>query len=141
MADYSITLTLPEGLYTQLEAQAQTETRSIHDLVVETLVRHTAPPIASDLPLELQAELKAMAALSASALWTIAESTMNPDKVALYDLLLERQQDGALTIEGRDLLEQLREEADFLMVRKAHAYALLKSKGHKLPTLHELRTV
>lgn len=140
MADYSITLTLPEGLYSQLEAQAQTETRSIHDLVVETLVRHTAPPIASDLPLELQAELNAMTALSDSALWTIAESTMNSDKVALYDLLLERQQDGALTIEGRDLLEQLREEADFLMVRKAHAYALLKSKGHKLPTLHELRT-
>ncbi len=35
---------------------------------------------------------------------------------------------------------QLREESERLMLRKAHAYALLKSRGHQLPTLKELRT-
>ena len=37
---------------------------------------------------------------------------MNPDKVALYDVLLERLQDHTLTPEGREWLARLREEAD-----------------------------
>ena len=38
-----------------------------------------------------------------------------------------------------DGLDTLRDEADALMLRKAQAYALLKSRGYKLPTLDELR--
>lgn len=96
--------------------------------------------VESDLPVALQIEFKAMEALSDSALWAIAESVMNPDKVVLYDVLLERHQENTLTAEGRELLAQLREESDFLMLRKAHAYALLQSRGHQLPTLQELHT-
>ena len=139
MSVYPITLNLPEALYQRLVAKAQTETRTIHDLLVETLVSSTPPTVESDLPLALQIELKAMEALSDSALWAIAESMMNSDKVALYDVLLDRHQAGTLTAEGQELLTQLREESDCLMVRKAHAYALLKSRGHQLPTLQELR--
>ncbi len=78
-----------------------------------------------------------MSRLSDSSLWNIAGGTMNPDKVALYDVLLERLQDHTLTPEGREWLARLREEADTLMLCKAHAYALLKSRGHALPPLHE----
>jgi hypothetical protein len=139
MSIYPITLNLPEMLYQWLAARAQSETRTINDLVVETLVSSAPPTIESDLPIALQLEMKAMEVLSDSALWAIAESVMNPDKIAFYDLLLERHQEGTLTTEGRELLNQLREESDFLMVRKAHAYALLQSRGHQLPTLYELR--
>jgi hypothetical protein len=52
--------------------------------------------------------------------------------------MIERQNDGSLTTQGRNLLAQLREESDALMVRKAQAYALLHSRGHTLPTLNEL---
>ena len=54
---------------------------------------------------------------------------MNPDKVVLYDVLLERHQAGSLTPEGREELTRLREAADALMLRKAHAYALLQRAG------------
>ena len=80
-----------------------------------------------------------MSQLSDDALWAIAGSTANEDKQALYDLLIERQHAGTLTAEGRRMLTQLRDEADALMVRKAHAYALLQSRGHTLPALDELR--
>jgi len=60
-------------------------------------------------------------------------------KIALYDLLLERRQSGALTPEGQAWLHTLRNEADGLMLRKAQAYALLKSRGHRLPSLDQLR--
>ncbi len=133
MFSLTVTLDLPEQLYEHLAAQAQVADRPLSAVVVETLARNTPLAIEEDLPLTLQRELKAMDALSDEVLWTIAQSTMNPDKVALYDLLLERQQDGDLTLEGHELLNRLRHEADALMLRKAHAYALLKSRGHSFP--------
>ncbi len=81
-----------------------------------------------------------MTHLSDEALWAIAGSVANEDKQALYDLLIERQNSGSLTAEGRHMLTQLREDGDALMVRKAHAYALLHSRGYTLPTIDELHT-
>jgi plasmid stability protein len=134
----TITVTLPEDVYTQLEARAQTATRSVEDVVRETLVRSLPPAPEPDLSPAIQAELNAMEQLSDEALWAIAHSTANDDKIALYDVLIERQQTHTLTAEGRHLLTQLRDEADALMLRKAHAYVLLQSRGYALPSLDEL---
>ncbi len=136
MSSRTITLDLPDQLYEQLTTQAQAAARTLSDVVVETLVRNSPPSVEENLSLGLQRELKALEDLSDEALWTIAQSAMNLDKVALYDVLLERQQDGDLTLEGQALLDRLHNEADELMLRKAHAYALLKSRGHVLPTRH-----
>ena len=134
----SITVTLPEDLYDQLEAQARTAARSVDEMVGQALARSLPPSPEPDLPPAVQAELHAMEHLSDEALWAIARSTANDDKIALYDLLIERQNAGTLTVEGRRLLTELRDEADALMLRKAHAYALLQSRGYTLPTLDEL---
>ena len=134
----TITVTVPEDVYTQLEAQARSSARSVDDVAAQTLTRGLPPAPERDLPQALQAELSAMEHLSDEALWAIARSTANDDKIALYDLLIERQCSGTLTTEGRKVLTQLREEADALMVRKAQAYAILHSRGYTLPTLDEL---
>ena len=134
----TITVTVPEDIYTQLEAQARSSARSVDDVVAQTLTRGLPPAPERDLPVAIQAELSAMEHLSDEALWAIARSTANDDKIALYDLLIERQRSGSLTTEGRKVLTQLREEADALMVRKAQAYAILDSRGYTLPTLDEL---
>jgi hypothetical protein len=134
----TITVTLPEDVYAKLEAQARSMARSVDDLVTQTLAGALPPPPEPDLPPSVQVELQAMEQLSDDALWAIARSTANEDKLALYDLLIERQDSGALTTEGGRVLAQLREEADALMVRKVHAYALLHSRGYALPTLDEL---
>jgi hypothetical protein len=134
----TITVTLPEDVYTQLEARARSNARSMDDVVAQTLALGLPPSPERDLPAAIQAELHAMEHLSDEALWAVARSTANDDKIALYDLLIERQQSGLLTTEGRKVLTQLREEADALMVRKAHAYAILQSRGYTLPTLDEL---
>lgn len=44
--------------------------------------------------------------------------------------LLDRNADGLLTPAEHDELERLREEADRFMLRKAHAAALLRWRGH-----------
>lgn len=138
MSVRTVTLKLPEHLYERLETKARAATSSVDEIVVQALARSLPPLVEKDLPQPLQAELEAMDHLSDEALWQIAESTMNRDKVALYDVLLERHQAGTLTPEGQEWLTRLREEAEVLMLRKAHAYALLQSRGHKLPTVEEL---
>jgi hypothetical protein len=139
MSAQTHTVTVSDSLYQQLHRQAQKTQRSIEDLVEQTLQRHLPPSLENDLPIEIQAELKALEDLSDDALWQIADSKMNPDKVAMYDALLERQKAGTLTPEGLAWLKKLRQEAEALMLRKARAYVLLKNRGHQLPTLEELK--
>lgn len=138
MSVRTVVVDVPDNLYEQLESQAQATDRSVDEVVVQALTRSLPPPVESDLPPAVRAELQGMAHLSDEALWQIAQSTMNQDKVALYDVLLARHQAGVLTTEGREWLTRLRDEADALMLRKAHAYALLQSRGHELPSLEEL---
>lgn len=140
MAIRTITVTVPEDVYSQLEAQAHTTARTVDDLVTQSLAHVLPPEAEAELPPSLRTELAAMAHLSDEALWAIAGSTANQDKQALYDLLIERQNSGSLTAEGRHMLARLREEMDALMVRKAHAYTLLHGRGYTLPTLDELHT-
>lgn len=131
-------ITVSDSLYRRLKQQAKTTRSSVDDVAHQTLERFLPPEVEADLPPELQAELDAMSQLSDDALWQIAESAMNPDKVALYDVMLERLQTNQLTTEGRTLLDQLRTESQALTLRKAHAYALLQSRGHTLPSLDDL---
>lgn len=139
MSARTVVLTVPENLYERLEAQAQLADQPVDKLVLQNLSRNLPPTVEEDLPQARRAELAAMAYLSDDALWPIAQSNMNRDKVALYDVLLDRQATGDLTHEGRQWLTQLRDEEEAFMLRKAHAYALLKSRGHELPSLTELR--
>lgn len=134
----SHSVVIPEALYQQIRQQAEGAKLSVDAFVQRTMARNLPPSVEDDLPVDVQTELRAMAQLSDTVLWQIAESRMNLDKVALYDLMLERLHAERLTSEGRALLAQLREEADLLQLRKAHAYALLKSRGHELPSLEVL---
>jgi hypothetical protein len=131
-------ITVSDSLYRRLQKQARVMKASVNDVARQTLERYLPPPVESDLPSELHAELEAMAHLSDDALWQIAESKMNSDKVALYDVMLERLQKNRLTAEGQRLLDQLRNDAQILTLRKAHAYALLQSRGYTLPSLADL---
>lgn len=134
----TLTLTLPDSLYRHIETKARASQSSVDDYVLDTLQRQSPPPVEDDLPDDLQAELRAMEALSDEALWAIARSKMNEDKLALYEVLLERNRANSLTVEGREMLTSLGEGADHLMVRKSQAFALLQSRGHQLPSLEEL---
>lgn len=132
------TIEVPEELYTQLEQRAHAAAQSVGAVVIRTLASSLPPAPEPDLPQAVQDELAAMEHLSDEALWAIARSTMNSDSLALYDLLRERKEEGSLTPEGQQWLARLTQDADALALRKAHAYTLLKSRGHQLPTLAEL---
>jgi hypothetical protein len=78
--------------------------------------------------------------LSDEMLWQIARGEMSADRVTAYEALLARNQRGELDDADRVRLSTLREEADLLKLRRSFAFALLKWRGQRIPTLSELQS-
>jgi hypothetical protein len=131
----TITVTIPEMLFLQLEAAARSSAQSLDAVVAHSLERTIPPHLAALLPAGLRAELDAMEQLSDEALRAIALSMAPAERGAQMDDLIALKQSGAITSEQQAQLSGLSAESEALMVRKAHAFALLKSRGHTPPTL------
>jgi hypothetical protein len=87
------------------------------------------PPAWEDVPPEYQSDLAEMDRLSDDELWQIVRLQQSATEVAPYDKLLARNQAGPLTDTERMELQDLRGAAERLMLRKAHAVALLRWRG------------
>ena len=101
-------------------------------------IRINAPPAIDYAPLELQGELIAMQELTIEELLTIAQSQIPESQQELHFQLLEKNQNNQLSESDRLLLKSLRVSADYLMLKKAYAYALLKWQGFSLPDFEQL---
>lgn len=97
-----------------------------------------ALPAVNYAPLELQAELIAMQKLTIKDLLTIGQSQVTESQQELHLQLLEKNQNNQLSESDRLLLRSLRVSADYLILKKAYAYALLKWKGYSLPDFEQL---
>ncbi|MFM6859728.1 MAG: hypothetical protein ACKPKG_03585 [Dolichospermum sp.] len=97
-----------------------------------------APPAVDYAPLELQGELIAMQELTIEELLTIAQNQIPESQQELHFQLLEKNQNNQLSESDRLLLKSLRVSADYLMLKKAYAYALLKWQGFSLPDFEQL---
>jgi hypothetical protein len=131
---YTLTLTVSEEVYTQLEAVARMTTRAVEEVAAHLVSRAVSPLVQVDLPSLAQTVLGDLDALDTPALWAIVRSRANADKIALYDLLMARRSAGHLTPDGERLLEDLSTEADALMLRVAYAYGLLQQRGQTAST-------
>ncbi|MBE9198660.1 MULTISPECIES: hypothetical protein [unclassified Nodularia (in: cyanobacteria)] len=96
------------------------------------------PPGVDYAPLELQGELIAMQQLMIEELLPIAQSKITESQQELHLQLLEKNQNNQLNDSDRLLLKSLRVSADYLMLKKAYAYALLQWKGYSLPDFEQL---
>ncbi|BAZ84771.1 hypothetical protein [Dolichospermum compactum] len=101
-------------------------------------IQINAPPAVDYAPLELQGELIAMQELTIEDLLNIAQSQIPEIQQELHFQLLEKNQNNQLSESDRLLLKSLRVSADYLMLKKAYAYALLKWKGYSLPDFEQL---
>ncbi|OBQ34366.1 MAG: hypothetical protein AN487_18340 [Anabaena sp. CRKS33] len=101
-------------------------------------IQINAPPAVDYAPLELQGELIAMQELTIEELLTIAQSQIPESQQELHFQLLEKNQNNQLSESDRLLLKSLRVSADYLMLKKAYAYGLLKWKGFSLPHFEQL---
>ena len=130
MNTQEVTLPLPEALYLRLKQTAQATRQSLTDVLLHT-VQVGSPPSWEDSPAAFQADLAALDRLDDEALWRTARSRRTD--TGRMEELLEKNANDQLTQAERAELTQLRTEADGLMLRKAHAAALLRWRGHTLP--------
>jgi hypothetical protein len=91
------------------------------------------PPSWEDVPAAFQADLAALDRLDDEALWRTARSRRTETDTGRMGELLEKNANDQLTEAERAELTYLRTKADGLMLRKAHAAALLRWRGHTLP--------
>ena len=91
------------------------------------------------LPLGLQAELAAFRHLSDDVLWLIARSTLSEAERKELAALNANAKVRPLPLEEDARSDVLVDKYDYVMVRRAEAAALLRSRGHDLSDLFSVR--
>jgi len=138
MTTRTITLRLPESLYTRLQQAARATHRSLDDVLLHA-VEVGSPPRWDDAPAEFQADLAVLDRLDDETLWRIARSRQTEADMERYQELLDKNANGTLSGEERDELVRLRVESDRFMLCKAHAAALLRWRGYQVPPAEALQ--
>jgi hypothetical protein len=77
--------------------------------------------------------------LEDEALWRIARAHQSSSDMVRYQELLDLKAETGLSQDEDVELDQLRLAADRFMLRKAHAVALLRWRGHTIPPAHKLQ--
>lgn len=137
MTTQDVLVPLPENLYLRLQQVAQATQQSFTDVLLHA-VEVGSPPNWEEAPAEFQADLASLDRLNDEALWQIARSRRTEADMVRHQELLDKNAAGTLTAVERNELTRLRTEADRFMLRKGHAAALLRWRGHKLPPADKL---
>jgi hypothetical protein len=137
MTNQSVTIELPELVLRQLARTAESLHQPIELLIAQSVLSNL-PPSIETAPLELQSELLVMQGLDDDALRKIAQSVVDPILFQRHEELLAGNEAGQLTVAEQQELVELRRGADQLMLRKAHAWKMLRWRGQRIPSLAEL---
>lgn len=137
MITHTVTFQVPENLYLRLKQAAQATKQSFDDVVLHAM-QVGSPPAWDDVPSEFQADVAALDRRDDSALWRILRQKMGHTEAEKYQELLDKNAEGTLSREEARALEGLRFGADRLMLQKAQAAALLRWRGHRVPSSEKL---
>lgn len=135
----TVTLHLPEEMLQRYRRGAAVAQKVLEEFIVDRL-EEAVPPLADDLPSPLHEELKALESLDDESLWKVAQSQLPPEHQSLYTRLLAKNSRGTITPREKETLDTLGEEARRLTLKKAHAYMLLKWRGHAIPSREALQS-
>jgi hypothetical protein len=136
MSGRTVTVTLPEALYERIRETATASSLSFDEVLAQSLAL-SLPALERELSPNLRSELAALALLSDAELRSIADSAMDDAGQDRLEDLAELQKQRPLSAAEHSVLDQLMQEAQRIMLRKAEAYRLLAHRGHAvfdLPT-------
>lgn len=126
------TVHVPDTLYQRLRRTADATHTSL-DAVVERALAVGLPPDVDDVSEEFRDGLRALEALPDEDLWAVWRSAVDEASATRHHELLERHATGTLTPAERQELDSLRDRADGVLLRRAHAAALLRWRGYVVP--------
>ena len=134
----TVTLQLPDETLQRYRRGATAARKLLEEFLIERLIE-AVPPLADDLPSPLHEELKALEQFDDDALWQVARSQLSPARQCQYSRLLAKNSQGTITAREKEILHVLGEQARLLTLKTAHAYMLLKWRGHRVPSPEELQ--
>jgi hypothetical protein len=138
MATQELILELPDSLFQQLAKVAKWTQQSIESLAIQS-ISSNLPPTVENAPLEMQASLQNLQNLSIEELLKIAISQIPTTQQQRHLTLLERHQEtDSMAPSLRQELRELGQAADQLMLKKTYAWAILRWRGYRIPSLEEL---
>jgi hypothetical protein len=140
MTTRTVTLQLPENVYTRLQQTARATHRPLDEVLLHAM-QVGSPPWWDDAPAEFQADLAALDRLDDESLWQIARRRLTDADIERYQELLDKNANGVLSADERDELVKLRVEFDRFMLCKAQAVALLRWRGYQVPPAEALSDV
>jgi hypothetical protein len=132
MSRSPLTLRLPDEIYEHVRRAAKGMKQPMENALVRIV--QAATPSLTKVPAEYRAELEAMEDLGDEDLQIIAKSRLSMPQQRRLKLLLDKNQQGHLTIAERQALIGLRADADRLMIHRSYAYLLLKYRGRQVPS-------
>ena len=124
----TITIQIPEIIYTRLASTAKATHRPLEEVILRALLRGS-PPTWDDIPSEFQAEVAALDKLDDDSLWLWARASKTTQDMERYNILLEGNSNGTLSEEEHLELMVLRHEMDAFILCKAQAAVLLRWRG------------
>ena len=136
----SITVQLPTEALQRLRRGAGAAGKPLEEFLADRLL-DAVPPLPENIPASLREELDALEQLDETALREVAESRVPTARQRLYSRLLAKNAAGTLAAGEREKLAALGDEARQLTLKKAHAYLLLKWRGHTIPSSEEIEVV
>jgi plasmid stability protein len=129
----TVTLNVPDVLYTRLKQRAEQTNRTVEAELLEVLA--TAVPVADEFPADLQEAISPLALLDDESLWRAARSQLAAEVAAELENLHLKQQREALTETEAETLAGLVRQYERAMLVRAQAAALLKQRGHDVSSL------
>jgi hypothetical protein len=132
-----LTLELPESLFQQLSRIADLTAQPIEALALQSITGNL-PPSAENAPLEVRADLSQMQSLSSEHLLETALCRVPADEIEHHQRLLEKNQTGEMSAEEQQELRNFGLAADRMMLKKAHAWSILRWRGYPIPVLDDL---
>lgn len=133
----SITIELPDEMLLRYQKGAVAARKNLETFMVERL-GEVAPPLVDEPYSPIDDELAALEQADDKTLWKVAQSRLSTTKQHEYDDLLDKNSQGMLTDNEAALLHELGEEARQITLKRAHAYMLLRWRGHSIPTPNAL---
>lgn len=133
MSAETFSLDIPQQLYEKIKRFAAVTHQPIDKLMLQTL--GNIPVIPENLPESVTEQLVAMEELDDDMLWEIADLTYGAEQQKSYSALLHKQSAEILSEDEQQEIEQHLETVQIMTLKKAYAYALLKWRGHVLPSI------
>lgn len=128
MGQPTVTLTLSQEVYDELQQRAQRRQHRVEDEAALALAATLGAE--QRLPADLEAAIAALALLDDEVLWRVSRSQPTVEDGVLLDALVDKRRRQGLTDAEAQWLAELVDRHDRVMVLRAEAVARLRERGH-----------